>query len=179
MPSLGLQFSRGLAILLRLEEDTVSESLALRDGISVPSAHMILMRDFLTGPPVRVGGLRLPGAAAPPLLQAAFLPALYHEQEREFERRGPTGLDEISQFYPSGFLGVLLRRRERALRKVVGATPRGTRFIESIPRRPLSRVIRLTPRSLRIIEGRVRSPVVLTERGRLRSGPRPIAGLAR
>jgi len=174
VPSLGLEFSRGLAILLNLEEDTVSEQLALRDGISVPSVHMILMRDFLTGPP---GGLLPLRPQAPPIIQAAFLPALYHEQEREFTRRGPEGLDEISQFYPAGILGVLLRRRERELRRVAGATPRGTQFVESIPRRPLSRVIRLTPRTLELVGERVRPIVVLTERGRGRGGRR-IAELA-
>lgn len=173
MPSLGLQFSRGLAILLNLEEDTVSEQLALRDGISVPSEHMKLMSFFLTGEP----GARQFQPPMPPLIQAAFLPALYHEQEREFERRGPRGLDEISSFYPSGILGVLLRRRERQLRRVAGAAPRGTQFIESIPRRPLSRVIKLTPRSLRIVEERVMPTITLTARGRGR-GVRQIAQLA-
>jgi len=175
VPSLGLQFSRGLAILLNLEEDTVSEELAKRSGTSVPTAHMRMMRDFLTGDPTATKQFQVP---MPPLIQAAFLPALYHEQEREFERRGPAGLDEISEFYPSGVLGLLLRRRERALRKVAGATPRGTQFIESIPRRPRSRVIRLTPRSLRIVEERTRPIVVLTERG-LASNRRGIAELAR
>ncbi len=162
-PSLGLQFSRGLAILLHLEEDTVSEELAKRAGTSVPTAHMRMMRDFLTGDPTSTKQFQAP---MPPLIQAAFVPALFHEQEREFERRGPTGLDEISQFYPSGVLGVLLRRRERALRAVAGATPRGTQFIETIPRRPRSRVIKLTPRSLAIVDERLRPVTTLTERGR-------------
>jgi len=174
VPSIGLQFSRGLAILLNMEEDTVSEQLALRDGISVPSEHMKLMGFFLTGDP----DSRQFQPPMPPIIQAAFLPALFHEQEREFERRGPDGLDEISQFYPTGVLGVLLRRREKALRKVAGATPRGSRLVESIPRRPRSRVVKLTPRSLRIVEDRVRPIVVLSERGRVRRG-RPIAELAR
>ena len=178
MPSLGLQFSRGLAILLNLEEDTVSESLAARDGISVPSVHMRLMRDFLTGDPdARVrpivqGFPRGTGIA----VGLAFLPALYNEQEREFERRGPDGLDQIAQFYPSGPLGFLLRRRERALRGVVGATPRGTQFVETIPRRPLSRVVRLTPRSLGVVERGLGPVVTLTERGR-RGDRRRIAAL--
>ncbi len=175
MPSLGLQFSRGLAILLNLEEDTVSEELARRDGISVPSEHMKLMRFFLTGDPEATKQFQPP---MPPLIQLAFLPALYHEQEREFERRGPQGLDQIAQFYPSGALGVLLRRRERQLRRVAGATPRGTRFVETIPRRPLSRVIKLTPRSLGIVAGRVSPIAELTERGRRPEEPR-IAELAR
>ncbi len=176
MPSLGLQFSRGLAKLLNLEEDTVSESIALRDGVSVPSVHMRLMRDFLTGPP----GFLPPilDAPAPLVIQAAFLPALYHEQEREFERRGPAGLDEILEFYPSGFLGVLLRRRERQLRRVAGITPRGSQFIETIPRRPLSRIVRLTPRSLAIVERGLQSIATLAKRGR-GSGGRQIAELVR
>lgn len=175
VPSLGLEFSRGLAILLNLEEDTVSESIALRDGLSVPSVHMRMMRDFLTGDP---GASRQFQVPMPPLIQAAFLPALFHEQEREFTRRGPDGLDEITEFYPRGVLGLLLRRRERALRGVAGISPRGAVLVESIPRRPLSRVIRLTPRSLGIVEERVRPIVTLTERGRGRRG-RPIAELAR
>lgn len=163
MPSIGLQISRGLAILLNMEEDTVSETLAKRDGLSVPSEHMKLMRLFLTGDPSSSRQFQPP---MPPPIQAAFLPALYHEQEREFERRGPTGLDEISQFYPSGALGFLLRRRERALRRVAGATPLGTRLVETIPRRPRSRVVRLTPRALAIVGARVRPVAELTERGR-------------
>jgi len=161
VPSLGLQFSRGLAILLNMEEDTVSEAIAKRDGLSVPSVHMRMMRDFLTGDP---GASRQFQPPMPPLIQLAFLPALLHEQEREFERRGPDGLDELARFYPAGLLGVQLRRREQSLRKVAGITPRGSRLVESIPRRPLSRVIRLTPRSLAIVRG-IRPIAQLSERG--------------
>ena len=163
MPSLGLQFSRGLAILLHLEEDTVSESIAARDALSVPSVHMRMMRDFLTGDPAASRQFQPP---MPPLIQLAFLPALLHEQTREFERRGPDGLDELSRFYPAGLLGIQLRRREKQLRRVAGITPRGSRLVETIPRRPLSRVIRLTPRSLRLVEDAIRPIGVLTERGR-------------
>lgn len=162
MPSLGLLVSRAGARVIGVEEDTVSEALAIKEGTSVPGAHLLLMKDFMEFP-------------SPLPIQILFMNFAIEEQEKEFERRGPAGLDDIQRFYPSGPVGFQLRRLDRSLRRTAGITPRGARLIESIPR-ARTRFTRLSPRAIRLSRSGPREVAVLTERGR-RSGERRVAEL--
>lgn len=162
MPSLGLLISRAGARVLGLEEDTISEALALELGTSVPGAHLDLMKGFMEFP-------------SPLPIQLFFMNFAIEEQEKEFERRGPAGLDDIQRFYPSGPVGFQLRRLDRSLRATAGITPRGAQFIETIPR-ARTRFTKLAPRTIRIGRTGAVEIATLTERGRGR-GERQIAEL--
>lgn len=163
MPSLGLLLSQAGARVLGIEEDTVSEAIALRQGTSVPGAHLLLMKSFMEFP-------------MPFPIQILFMAAAIQEQEKEFERRGAAGLDDIARFYPRGAVGVQLRRLDRSLRGVAGITPRGAAPKETIPR-ARTRFTRLAPRSISLTREGPKQIADLTERGR-RSGGIPIAELA-
>ena len=152
MPSLGLLISRAGARILGLEEDTISEQLALSLGTSVPGAHLDLMRGFMEFP-------------SPLPVQLFFMNFAIEEQEKEFERRGPAGLDDIQRFYPTGPVGFQLRRLDRSLRKTAGITPRGAQFIETIPR-TRTRFTRLSPRAISLSRTSAVEIATLTERGR-------------
>lgn len=163
MPSLGLLLSQAGARILGIEEDTVSENVAIDLGTSVPGAHLFLMKGFMEFPvPFPVGVL--------------FMAAAIQEQEKEFERRGPAGLDDIQRFYPRGPFGLQLRRLDRSLRGVAGITPRGAAPKETIPR-ARTRFTRLAERSIRLSRTTPVEIATLTERGR-KSGGVPIAELA-
>lgn len=163
MPSLGLLISRAGARVLGLEEDTISEQLALSLGTSVPGAHLDLMKGFMEFP-------------SPLPIQILFMNFAIEEQEKEFERRGPAGLDDISRFYPDGLVGFQLRRLDRSLRKTAGITPRGAALIETIPR-VRTRFTRLSPRTVSLSKSSPVSIATLTERGR-GGRERPIVELA-
>lgn len=163
MPSLGLLLSEAGARVLGLEEDTVSEAIALRQGTSVPGAHLLLMKSFMEFP-------------MPFPIQILFMAAAIEEQEKEFERRGSAGLDDIERFYPRGLVGFQLRRLARSLRGVAGITPRGAALKETIPR-ARTRFTRLAPRTISLSKSGPKQIADLTERGR-RTGEKTIAGLA-
>ncbi len=162
MPSLGILISRAGARILGIEEDTISEALALKEGTSVPGAHLSLMKPFMEFP-------------SPLPIQILFMNFAIEEQEKEFERRGPAGLDNIRRFYPTGPVGFQLRRLDRSLRQTAGITPRGAQFIETIPR-ARTRFTRLTERSVVLSRSGPRQIADLAERGRV-SGERRIAEL--
>jgi len=162
VPSLGLLISRAGARVLGLEEDTVSEALALDLGTSVPGAHLSLMKGFMEFP-------------SPLPIQILFMNFAIEEQEKEFERRGPEGLADIRRFYPSGPVGFQLRRLDRSLRATAGITPRGAALIETIPR-SRTRFTRLAPRSVSLSRSGPVEIAMLTERGRA-SGERQIVEL--
>ena len=152
---LGLQVSRFLADVFGLEEDTISEQLAVELGTSVPGAHFFLLRDFLSF-----------GSPAP--IQAGLAGILFDEQRKEFERRGEAGLDDIERFYPKGFIGAALRRRARTFRTVAAPTLRGAASAETIPRR-LRGIAKLTPRGRGEVVRRRGEVATLTQRGRRRN----------
>lgn len=162
MPSLGILISRAGARVLGVEEDTLSEALALKEGTSVPGAHLSLMKPFMEFP-------------SPLPIQILFMNFAIEEQEKEFERRGPAGLDDIKRFYPSGPVGFQLRRLDRSLRKTAGITRRGAVLVETIPRRR-TQFARVAPRSVSLSRTGPVEIATLTERGR-RSGIREIAEL--